>query len=645
MTSLGQFCTAGTIKCNKIIATEAEIPGGGGGSDIDVSSINFDNKWKIYLDTNSNFIIKNEAQNVISLSGDAHTGKVTLRDFNLEDLANVDTIGLLSGDVMYYDGTNQKYKFTNTLNYAGSSWDLSNIPLNFTGSDLRIQSTNNSNIFIGGTNRTDSTTNGGSIGIGVEAGDTSNNVFNVAIGYHAGKIKQGHGSLLAGQCIAIGFNSGENNQDALAIAVGGNSGKTDQSEGAIAVGNNAGNTKQGIHSIAIGVGAGFSQQDDNSVAIGLNAGSLNQDGNCIAIGSLAAETNQDPDAIAIGNTAGQASQGQNSVAIGTLAGQIGQGQESIAIGDQAGKTSQGSQSIAMGHQSGETGQANEAIAIGHQAGKSTQLSNSVCLGHQAGFSGLGTNSIGIGRKASFTGGSHDNTIVLNATGLALNPQGTDRTYIKPIREELNNEFLHYDSITGEVTKSIAVNFTSNFLLNNQSGVSGEVLTSQGALSSPVWTTPSSGGSSLAVSSFISVGLAPPTGNYPINGAAQILTFASYTEAITSPNVSENTGLGTFTINIAGTYIINVMVTISALTGTNPASRIDARLRNNQTIIGFSKIQFVSRDLQEAVISINVIATLAQNDIIDLQGSVTEVTSTSTARWNSSSSKIYFLKIA
>jgi hypothetical protein len=612
MTSLGQFCTAGTIKCNKIIATEAEIPGGGGGSDIDVSSINFDNKWKIYLDTNSNFIIKNEAQNVISLSGDAHTGKVTLRDFNLEDLANVDTIGLLSGDVMYYDGTNQKYKFTNTLNYAGSSWDLSNIPLNFTGSDLRIQSTNNSNIFIGGTNRTDSITNGGSIGIGVEAGDTSNNVYNVAIGYHAGKIKQGYGSLLAGQCIAIGFNSGENNQDALAIAVGGNSGQTDQSEGAIAVGNNAGNTEQGIHSIAIGVGAGFSQQDDNSVAIGLNAGSLNQDGNCVAIGPFAGQNNQDPDTIAIGNTAGQASQGQNSVAIGTLAGQIGQGQESIAIGDQAGKTSQGSQSIAMGHQSGETGQANEAIAIGHQAGKSTQLSNSVCLGHQAGFSGLGTNSIGIGHKASFTGGSHDSTIVLNATGLALNPQGTDRTYIKPIREELNNEFLHYDSITGEV----------------------------------VWTTPSSGSSSLAVSSFISVGLAPPTGNYAINGAAQILTFASYTEAITSPNVSENTGgLGTFNIDIAGTYIINVMVTIRALTGTNPASRIDARLRNNQTIIGFSKIQFVSRDLQEAVISINVIATLAQNDTIDLQGAVSEVTSTSTDRWNSSSSKIYFLKIA
>ena len=148
MTSLGEYCTAGTIQCNKIIATTADLPGGGGGGgDIDVDSINFDNKWKIYLDTNSDFIIKNEAQNVISLSGDAHTGKVTLHDFNLEDLANVDTETKEFGAIMFYDTIRQKYGFTNRVKYLGNVFNINNIPLSLSDGDLRIQSSNNSNIF------------------------------------------------------------------------------------------------------------------------------------------------------------------------------------------------------------------------------------------------------------------------------------------------------------------------------------------------------------------------------------------------------------------------------------------------------------------------------------------------------------------
>ena len=152
--------------------------------------------------------------------------------------------------------------------------------------------------------------------------------------------------------------------------------------------------------------------------------------------------------------------------------------------------------------------------------------------------------------------------------------------------------------------------------------------------------------SATVSSFSSVGLAPQTGSYSINGGTSILTFGSYTEDIQSSNVtSNNSGSGSFKIDIAGTYIINVMTTIRALTGTNPASRIDARLRNNQNIIGFSKIQLTSRSLQEAVININVVATLAQTDTIDLQGSVSEVDVNSTDSWDSLNAYIYFLKIA
>ena len=357
MTSLGDFCTAGTIRCNKIIATTADLPsGGGGGGDIDVDSITFNNTWKIYLDANSNFILENEAQNVISLSGDAHTGKVTLHDFDINDLANLDT----------------------------------NRPLNFTGDDLKIQSSNNSNIFVGGSNRINPRNNGASIGIGYQACDSSNLSYNVAIGYQAGRQEQGFGFPFQGQSVAVGFQAGESFQKNHGVALGAYAGRINQQEAAVACGFFSGNDSQGKYSIAVG------------------------------------------------NATGQSSQGDFGVALGASSGNIHQGIESLACGSFSGHKNLGYQSVALGH------------------------------------------------RASYNGGDFSNTIVINATGTNLDPEGTDRTYIKPIREGLNNDFLFYDSISGEVTRSVAVNFTSNLLLNNQAGVSGEVLTSQGNSGTPVW---------------------------------------------------------------------------------------------------------------------------------------------------------------
>ena len=357
MTSLGEFCTAGTIRCNKIIATTADLPGGGGGGgDIDVDSINFDNTWKIYLDANSNFILENEAQNIISLSGDAHTGKVTLHDFDINDLANLDTTR----------------------------------PLNFTGDDLKIQSSNNSNIFVGGSNRINPTNNGASIGIGYQACDSSNLSYNVAIGYQAGRQEQGFGFPFQGQSLAIGFQAGESFQKNHALALGAYAGRINQQDAAIACGFFSGNDSQGKYSIAVG------------------------------------------------NAAGQSLQGDFATALGASSGNIHQGIESLACGSFSGHKNLGYRSIALGH------------------------------------------------RASYDGGDFSNTIVINATGTDLDPEGTDRTYIKPIREQLNNDFLFYNSISGEVTRSVAVNFTSNIFINGDRGNENDVLTSQGTLGTPIW---------------------------------------------------------------------------------------------------------------------------------------------------------------
>ena len=394
MTSLGEFCTAGTIRCNKIIATTADLPGGGGGGgDIDVDSINFDNKWKIYLDANSDFIIKNEAQNVISLSGDAHTGKVTLHDFNLDDLANVDTSIKEFGSIMFYEPIQQKYEFTNKVRFLGVSLDVSSIPIVTSAGDLRLFNDDTSaNIFLGGYIRHNPTLNGASIGIGYQACDASNRSFNVGIGYQAGKIEQGIGFPFQGQSVAIGYQAGESFQKVHAISLGAYAGRINQGESSLACGFFCGNNAQGNY------------------------------------------------AVGLGNACAQSLQGDFAVAIGASSGNIHQGIESLACGSFSGHTNLGYQSVALGH------------------------------------------------RASYDGGDFSNTIVINATGSDLDPEGTDRTYIKPIREVLNNEFLCYNNISGEVTRSAAVNFTSSVFLNGVTGAFNEVIAGDGT-GGVFWATP------------------------------------------------------------------------------------------------------------------------------------------------------------
>jgi len=424
MTSLGEFCTAGTIRCNKIIATTADLPSsGGGGGDIDVDSINFDNKWKIYLDANSNFILENEAQNVISLSGDAHTGKVTLHDFDINDLANLDTTR----------------------------------SLNFTGDDLKIQSSNNSNIFVGGSNRTNPRNNGASIGIGYQACDSSNLSYNIGIGYQAGRQEQGFGFPFQGQSLAIGFQAGESFQKNHAVALGAYSGRINQQDAAIACGFFSGNDSQGKY------------------------------------------------AVGIGNACAQSLQGDFAVGLGASSGNIHQGIESLACGSFSGHKNLGYQSVALGH------------------------------------------------RASYDGGDFSNTIVINATGSDLDPEGTDRTYIKPIREQLNNDFLFYNSISGEVTRSVAVNFTSNIFINGDRGNENDVLTSQGTTGTPIWRA-----------------VTPPTPDFLLFdiGAQQNLTvnvwniirptyaFGGTAAANNSNNITIDPTTGIITFANTGTYIIN-----------------------------------------------------------------------------------------
>ncbi|NBP16284.1 hypothetical protein EBU95_18185, partial [bacterium] len=63
---------------------------------------------------------------------------------------------------------------------------------------------------------------------------------------------------------------------------------------------------------------------------------------------------------------------------------------------------------------------------------------------------------------------HSNTIILNATGTVLNSDGSNRAYMRPIREtaQIDGKILHYDKNSGELKYSNNVSHIENVDMSN-----------------------------------------------------------------------------------------------------------------------------------------------------------------------------------
>jgi len=164
--------------------------------------------------------------------------------------------------------------------------------------------------------------------------------------------------------------------------------------------------------------------------------------------------------INLGANAGQTNQATGGVAIGYQAARFNQATGAVALGYQAGFTGQRHFSVAIGYQAGFTGHGTGSIAIGYQAGYADAIGpNSVAIGTQAGQFGLGSNSIAIGNLAGPTGASFSNNIILNAQGVALNPNTGSAFYAAPIRNTLGSttvnadmsNSLFYNPVSDEIT--------------------------------------------------------------------------------------------------------------------------------------------------------------------------------------------------
>ena len=140
------------------------------------------------------------------------------------------------------------------------------------------------------------------------------------------------------------------------------------------------------------------------------------------------------DKIALGENTGVTNQAYGGIAIGNLTGTVDQGSQATAVGTSAGRERQGAQATALGRYAGQNDQGVSAVAIGHSAGRETQ----------------GTVAIAIGKLAGETNQAA-NSIVINATGSAVENTTASSLVIKPIRSGSGTTTLMYDASTGEVT--------------------------------------------------------------------------------------------------------------------------------------------------------------------------------------------------
>jgi len=274
----------------------------------------------------------------------------------------------------------------------------------------------------------------------------------------------------AGDAVAFGQDAGLTNQGLYAVAIGETAGNTSQGLYGVAVGQEAGSNIQGYGAVAVGSSAGYDTQGTQAVAIGIYAGYITQGANSVAVGQNAGHASQGINAVAIGYLAGNSSQGVYTVAIGNSAGQTSQGSESIAIGSTAGQTTQGAFSVAVGLNAGRTSQGGLAVALGYNAGLTSQGQEAVAIGYGAGQTSQGNNSI-----------------ILNATGSALNQTTANTFTVKPVRQANTANAMYYDASTGEITYDTAGGGgnTGNVTFNDQAVVgTGDQVGSSGLYLAP-----------------------------------------------------------------------------------------------------------------------------------------------------------------
>ena len=335
-----------------------------------------------------------------------------------------------------------------------------------------------------------------SISIGSCAGMLYQGKWSIAIGSNAGMSNQGQtisGGDGSGYAVAIGLVAGKIEQGSYAVAIGSCAGLSTQGIRSVAIGNKAGEKNQGTSCVSIGGHEADSnlrmayESDNHIVSLGYNSAKSNTPEYTVAIGALTAYMgpgsrgfwNIATGNVGIGFKALRILQGRkNNVAIGHMAkwsaGGHGsmtspKGGHTVAIGGLAGMISQHAGAVAIGSGTAGERQGVSAVAIGHGSGNFFQGFGSVAIGtdtqkfHYEFNPSLGPCAIAIGAYAG-TSYQHMQSIIINASGTSLNSRGSNRTYVKPIRnDDSQTTTLGWNNTTKQVTRH-----SSEYFINKNS---------------------------------------------------------------------------------------------------------------------------------------------------------------------------------
>ena len=239
----------------------------------------------------------------------------------------------------------------------------------------------------------------------------------------------------------------------------------------MALGRGAGYITQGANAIAIGKNAGYENQSSNSIVLNATGIELNGENQGFYVKPIRSTTTTDnvmvyddvtgeiqfttsqpgtgtQNQVHLGANSGSFNQGFGALAIGASAGAVNQGAKSVAIGDNTAYQNQGNSAVAIGNFAGQNYQGFGAVSLGISAGNHYQQNSAVAIGNSAGFTGQGSSAVAIGNSAGYQD-QPANSIILNATGSALNSTGSG-FYVKPIRTG-GTANMSYNTSSGEIT--------------------------------------------------------------------------------------------------------------------------------------------------------------------------------------------------
>jgi len=258
------------------------------------------------------------------------------------------------------------------------------------------------------------------------------------------------------------------------------------------------------------------------------------------------------DRIALGDSAGATNQGNGAVAIGSLTGTVDQGSQAVAVGVSAGRERQGSQATALGRYAGQNDQGVSAVAVGHSAARESQGVEAIAIGKLAGETNQAANSI-----------------VLNATGSAVENTTASSLVIKPVRDAVGTTAVMYDATSGEVTHtaSPAFDLTGN--------LKGDVVATDGTIILQNGTDGTDATFTGAVVGNID-GIVGGNTPYAITGTT-VVANAGFTGNLTGNVVGNLTGDLTGSV-----FADDSTLLVDAVAGTIPGANITGDLTNNLT---------------------------------------------------------------